>query len=940
MFTSLVACVLLVSSPVPQEEGARVRPWEHETSDVPVDPRIRFGHLENGMRWAWAANQEPKERLYVRMHVNAGSLHETDDERGMAHFLEHMAFNGSESFPPGTLIEWFQERGMSFGPDTNATTGFGETIYMLDLPNADAGSLREGLKVMRDYASGLLLAKEEVDRERGVIDGEERERDTVGYRVGVRQMEIMLAGTRYPERLAIGDKESRDAFTPQALRAFYRRWYRPDNVTLILVGDLGELDPVPLVEEAFGEWTAPDEPLPPEPDEGEPEAYSFAFFLPEEEIPTAQIKIARLVPWEEKAYTKATMVEDLPLEYARRIVRLRMLELTKEEDCPFLGARPTSGEFLRAFDGEELIVICEPELWREALGAAEKELRRALLYGFQEAELEELRADALRALDEAVEREPTQHSRSLVSAILNAAEHRRVPADAATRRAIRGPAIEALTVEACHEALVEAWGEGELTVHGTGNLDLGPDTAQELRAAWEASAAVEIEKGEEIVEQAFAYASDPETKGEVAAREHVADLDVHLLRFANGVTLNVKSTDFKEKQVLVSLYLGEGRLTAEVEKAALVFVADRIFTAGGLRAHDTEEIRRLTAGRQVGVRFGVATDAFALSGATTAEDLLLECELVCAFLTDPGWRDEGLVQLRRLLPQMFESFEHQHQGPYLMEYLPTLYSNDPRVGIPERADLEAVEMDAVREWLTPHLGDAPIEVTIVGDVDVEAAVAAAAATFGTLPERRGLRRYEERRVMPESLTGVRQEHSVDTADSKSLVMLTWPTTDGLDPDVRHGLSFLSSVLSDRLRKEVRENLGASYSPVAMSEVSTTYPGNGVIIAQAMAEPADAEKMVDACLAVVDGVATGGVEAKEVERLVEPVLAGVRDALRTNRFWLQVLGEAHRRPGSLEEIRSLQPFYESMTAEFLTDLAARYLKADRASVLVVNPQTAD
>src|SRR5262245_43523583 len=241
------------------------RPWEHATSDVPVDPRIHFGALDNGLRWAWARNGEPQKRCYLRLHVDVGSLAEEEDELGLAHFLEPLAFNGSAHFPAGTLIEWFQKHGMAFGADTNAHTSFSETVYKLDLPNADEATLREGLRVLRDFADGLLLAQEEIDREKGVIDGEERERDSAGWRVFLRELDELYAGTRVAVRLPIGKHEVRAGFTSASIGSFYRKWYRPDAMTLVAVGDLGALDPAPLFTEFFGSMRAPDSQRPEEP---------------------------------------------------------------------------------------------------------------------------------------------------------------------------------------------------------------------------------------------------------------------------------------------------------------------------------------------------------------------------------------------------------------------------------------------------------------------------------------------------------------------------------------------------------------------------------------------------------------------------------------------------------------------------------------------------
>ena len=936
---ALLLLLLLLALPATalQRQSGEPRPWEHESSDLAVDPRIRFGHLENGLRWAWARNAEPERRCYLRLHVDAGSFGERDRERGMAHFLEHMAFNGSEHFEAGTLVEWFQSHGMAFGADTNAHTGFSETVYKLDLPEADEGTLREGLTVLRDYAGGLLLEQEEIDAEKGVIDGEERERDSAGYRLGVRYMETVFAGTRPAERLIIGKKEVRDAFDAEGVRAFYRRWYRPENLTLVAVGDLGELDPVPLFEEYFGDLAVLEAAPAEEPEMGEPRSLAFSFCLYEPEIPVAFLTAGVLIPWVEEPDVRATRLEQLPLELARSMLDLRFAELAKEEDAPFLQASASRADAFDIFDGENLQIVCRPERWEEALAFGEQELRRAVLHGFQQAELDEVRADALRALDEAVEREPTADSRLLLGEILGAAEERHVPMDAASRRALLAPALEALTVEDCHRTLAERWAEGELSLYATGGLDLGEEAEERLREVWSRSLETEVAAGEEIVLGAFAYASDPEQAGEIVERSLVEDLDLHRVRFANGVTVNVKATDFEEKEIRVRASLGEGRLTVEPERAVVAWVGGQVLDQAGLEAHSLDDLRRLTAGRQVGVGFAVEEDVFTLDGSTTAEDLLLELELLCAGLEHPGWREDGLIQLRRQIPPYFEELEHQPQGPLMTAFLPALYSGDARFGIPPRESIEAVDMEALRAWLAEHLREAPLELTLVGDLDVEAVVAAAARTFGRLGERRALRAYDERRVVPAALEGFRQVHEIDTEVPRSLVYMVFPTTDGIEAARRRSLYFLSVILDDRIRVDVRERLGAAYSPGAAAETSRVLPGHGSILIQAMSQPAGVETLVEACLEVADSLAKEGVTAEEVERLRDPIINTLRDARRTNSFWLSLIDEAQRRPESLDDVRTLDAFYEEIEAGDLTPLAEEYLGRERASILVVNPK---
>ena len=914
-----------------------VRKWEHESSDIPVDPRIHFGHLSNGLRWAWADNARPEERAYLRLHVDVGSLAEQDHEQGMAHFLEHMAFNGSKNFAPGTLIEWFQEHGMAFGADTNAHTSFSETVYKLDLPQADEETLREGLVVMRDYADGLLIEEEEVQNEKGVIDGEQRERDSAGFRLLVQELERMFAGTGLEERLPIGKKPVRDAFTAESVRAFYERWYRPDNMTLVLVGDLRGYDPEALFSEYFADMERPAEPLPTEPELGDAPGLAHFFSLYEEEIPSVSLTVEQLRAWEEEPVDLAHWRERIPLNYARRLVNLRFSELAKEEGAPFLGAGLSSASNLEVFDGESMRIGCVPDKWEEALAFCEQELRRALEYGFQEAELNEVRADALRGLDEAVEREATAGSQGLLARILAAAETPSVPTNAETRRSVVRPVLQALTAEDCHLALREAWSKGELSIRATGNLDLGPDGGKRLAAVWHASGERLVEAADEIVVQDFAYASDPARAGAIAARADVEDFEFESVTFANQVAVNVKRTDFKEKQVFVALNFGEGELSLEPEKNAVNWLAARVFNGAGLEAHSEDDLRRLTAGKTVGVGFSVGPDAFTLSGATTPEDLALQCELACAYLTAPGWRDDGRVQMLRQLPVYFESLEHQHGGPLQREFLPAIFSNDPRQSHPEQAAIEAVTMEDVEGWLAPHLAGAPLEVTIVGDIDVEETLEVAARTFGALPKRRVFGDGGEHAAMPTPQSGVRQVHTIDTQVPKSLVFMVFPLPDGIDAKMRRRGQVLGTVVNDRLRLEVREKLGAAYSPGAGVQMSQVHEGMGMLMIQAMSDPDKVDTLVEACLDVADDLAQNGVTDEEANRLREPILKRRRDSLRTNGYWLAALSEAQRRPESIEELRTADRFYEGYEASDISPLAREHLGRDKASILVVHPE---
>jgi len=686
----------------------------------------------------------------------------------------------------------------------------------------------------------------------------------------------------------------------------------------------------------FGDLPVPEAPLADEPAIGTPPARDDVFALHNAEIPVVTLSASRWKPWEDEPQTRAEMVEDLPKEYARRMVNLRFRELAKKPDAVFLQARLGEAGGLRVAEGEELAVVAKPENWKQALGVGEQELRRALEHGFRPQELDEVRKEALRSLDEAVEREGTRTSSSFAQEILAAAEARVVPTAAETDRSILRPAIEALTPDACRDALRKAWSEGHLRLSAVGGLDLGADGSKTLAAAWAESQKVAVDAPPELSDLAFAYSSRAEDAGEVASREELADLELTRVRFANGVLLNIKPTTFRERQVLVSARLGQGLLTLAPARGVVGFMAGDVFVEGGVGKHSQDELRRLLAGREADVNFGVGEDACTLGGSTTPDDLLLELELMCAYIKDPGWRPEALEQARRNLTPLFDQLEHVPEGPIQLSFLHKLHGGDPRFGLPAQEDLMAVGLDEIRSWLTPQLASAPIELTIVGQVDKEAALAAAARTFGALP-RRAAPQDVSAHLAAKVLPGLHDEATVSTELPQAVVFIAIPTSDGRDATLRRQMNLLGGVVADKLRVNVREKLGTSYSPQARSQVSQTYPGVGYLLMNATADPAQIGTVLEACLAVGDDLAKNGVAPDDLERQRDPLLKQVRDQLRRNNFWLSVLGDSQTRAGALDEIRHLESDYQGVTPDTLSALAKKWLARERASWIVVKPE---
>lgn len=933
VFLSILA-FLFVSSAAPAATPALVG----VETDLPADPALRYGRLENGMRYVVMANQEPRDRVALRLLVEAGSLHETEDQRGLAHFLEHMAFNGSEHYPPGTLIEFFQRMGMGFGGDTNAYTSFEVTVYMLDLPDNKPDTIREGFQVFHDYSGGLLLGSDELDHERGVILSEKRTRDSVGFRSWVAEQSFLLDASLFPQRIPIGVEEVIETAPREAFVDYYESWYRPEKLTVVAVGDFDPDALVAEIESTFSDLEARG-PARSEPDLGSvPDREGVSvLYHPEPESGATTVAIQTITPYAWEPDTTRNRLKTLPRSLAVSILNRRLAELAKKEGAPFTNGHAGVYEGFDFFRNASIELTCQPEQWAAALAVADQELRRSLEFGFQAVELDEVVSAFRNGLEQAVKRAPTRRSPALAGKLVNAVADRSIFTTPELDLALFGSVLDQITVDDCLAALREAWAVPHRFVSVIGNARIEEPASENISSVFAESGAVVLEPPPTIETVPFAYTSFGPV-GEVVSREWVEDLDLTLVAFANGVRLNVKRTDFEAGRILMNVRLGGGQLTEQTDQPGMGVFASSVFTQGGLAAHSSDELRRILAGRNVGVNFSVAGDAFAFSGSTTPEDMLLQLQLTTAYLVDPGYRPEAERQIRKGIAQFYAGLAHRPDGPIQLEVMRLLADGDPRFGMPLQSEVDARQLSEVAAWLAPALEDGAIEIALVGDLDPDAAIDAVARTLGALPRRAPKPDYSAERLVRFPSEPFVKDYRVPTEIPKGMVALYWPTTDSRDVYVARRLSVLANVLTDRLRIKIREELGGAYSPRASSRPSEAFEDYGYMVSQITVEPEMAEQIADAATEIAASLATDGVTEDELERAREPILTSLRESSRTNGYWLgAVLISAQEFPQRLDWSRSRYADFEGIRASEVDVLAEAYLGADKVFRVIVLPE---
>ena len=581
----------------------------------------------------------------------------------------------------------------------------------------------------------------------------------------------------------------------------------------------------------------------------------------------------------------------------------------------------------------------QTDRWPEALAVAENELRRALEYGFQAPELFEVIAGMRNGLEQSVLRAPTRRSPGLAMGILSSIADDSVFTDPQTNYDLFIPALDEITLEACNEAFRAAWATDHryLTVMGNTGDTVGASPESLITGVFAEAQSIALEPPPEIEEVEWAY-TDFGPAGTVYSREYVEDLDLTLVEFSNRVRLNIKKTDFSAESISMSVRVDSGLLTEPTDLEGLGVYTSNTFNLGGLGAHSADELRRVLAGRNIGVSFSVGENAFNFSGGTTPDDLLLQLQLATAKLMDPGFRSEADRQMRKAITQYYNQLAHVPQGPLQTEVPRLLANGDSRFGLPSEDVLNRRNLTESREWVAPRLQAGSIEIGLVGDLDIDAAIEAVAQTFGALPPRQAKREYPERRQVSFPDKPFEKEYRVPTEIPKAEVVLYWPTDDGMDVQTDRRLRVLGNILSDRLRLTIREELGDSYSPRAGSITSSTYEGYGWIQASVTVDPEQAERVAKVVQDIAHELSRKGTDEDELERAVRPILTGLRESERTNGYWLgAVLAQAQEQPQRLDWARSRYADNEAITVAEIEELAKRYLDKKSAFQVISRPE---
>lgn len=910
------------------------RLWPLETEQLKPDPGIHFGQLETGLRYAVMANKRPEGEAFIQFYVGVGSLDEAEHERGIAHFVEHMAFNGSKNIAEDELVKMLQRLGLAFGADANAYTSFDRTVYTLDLPGVGDEVLDTSLMILREVAGNLLIEPGAVDRERGIIQSERRVRKSPAARAGEKEIEFLLAGTRYPDRLPIGTEAVIDTVSAETLMAFYRRFYRPDNAFLVVTGDIDVGDIEARIRVKFSDWHAPDSPIE-RLDVGTvtPMPGSVASF--QSSALTDTISFYQLAPAIPPQDSRVERIRAIRQALALALFNRRFATVSQAENAPFVGARFSWGLQNDVVEVGRLALTPLAGDPMRGIEAAEQAIRQAQLYGFTDAELAEQRANLQSQKRRLVEEADKRHSKRLAGWLVGAYASGGVPLHPGEEAALIDVALAELTPSVISAVFAPFWTDepAQVFVRGKEASDV---TARRAWATYLASRQTDVAPPLQAEQKQFAYQFFGPA-GTVATRHHDADSDMTKITFENGVRLTLKPTDFEEKTVLMRLSFGGGYQAIGPDRAAAATLARFAFSAAGLGQHSYDALDRLTAGRLVRTGLEIGSDRFSFSSRTIADDALLQLQLWAAYMTDPGYRDEALGQFRRTVEALYDTLEKTPGQVLRLRGGALLASGDTRFSLPSKTALEAVNLADMQALLDPLLSGSDIEIAVVGRFDEAAIVDAVAETFGALARRSLQVPDRPFKDVAFAEPGTHRFYHQGEAD-QAIFQLNWPT---VGRDARREtatLSLLQRVIGDRLREELREALGATYSPSVASS-PTRYGGYGRFSVTVLVKPEDLDITRQTIDQVIADIA-GGVALSDdlIDRARTPLLEQLESNLQNNAYWLRVLERAQSDPDDLEPYAVRRQIYLDIMSKDLQQAAKTYLRSDTQVLIDVVHQS--
>jgi zinc protease len=928
----LAVLALLVAAPAFAQDVSQL------STPLPVDTSVTIGVLPNGIRYYIRRNAKPEKRAELRLVVNAGSILEDSTQLGLAHFIEHTAFNGTTNFKKNDLVSYLESIGVRFGADLNASTNFDETVYILPVPTDTPKIVDRAFQILEDWAHGQVFDPTEVTNERGVVLEEWRGRKGAGDRMLQQWLPIALKGSLYATRLPIGTDKSIMSATPERLRKFYQDWYRPDLMAVIAVGDFDKAAIEALIRKHFSTIPKATNPRPRVDAAVPPNVAPLVAIATDKEATSSSVNIIYKLP-QEQTKTLGDYKRDLTQQLYLSMLNNRLSEITQKPDAPFVGAGASKGSFLaRSQDAFTLAAGAKEGLIDTAVVALLNEARRVDQYGFLDAELARAKTNMLRGYEMAyTERSKTPSAAFVGEYIGNFLTGEAIPGIEYEYRATQQllPTITLADVN----TLARNWIRDDnrvIIVQAPQKDGLRVPTEQDILALFDRASKVALQPYTETL------TSDPlmsplPTPGRIVASKKYAEIGVTEWTLSNGARVLVKPTDFKADQVLFSSRSPGGASLVSDADYISAALSQFVISTGGIGKFSAIDLRKKLAGKVASVSGGVGDYDESLRGSASPKDLETLFQLINLNMTAPRLDTTAYRAFSNQIAQFLKNQSLDPEAVYQDTISVTMSQHHPREPIFNEATFAKLDPARAVELYRQRFSDAgDFTFYFVGTLDTVALKPLVERYLASLPATRSKETWKDMgKRLP---TGVIDKvvHKGREPKAQTDFMFTGPFV--YTPQNRFVLRALGELAQMRATEVLREQLGGTYSPsVETSTPRLPVPTYSIDFSYGSA-PENVEKLSKSVFSIIDSLKARPATAAELTKVKEQIIRSREVDLKTNSFWI---GNIESRDEAGEDINGLLGAYDLMvknlTAGQIQAAAKQYLNTKNYARFVLLPE---
>lgn len=943
-FFFMFFCVVLVSCSTAQHGTvappvADVAPAP-DTLVLPIDDDVLKGQLDNGLTYIIRENGRPENRAELRLVVNAGSILEDEDQQGLAHFVEHMAFNGTEHFPKQDIVNFLEGIGMRFGADLNAYTSFDETVYMLQVPTDSVAVMQKAFQILGDWAHRVSFDAEEIEKERGVVIDEWRTGRGAGARMRDLQLPVLLKDSRYAQRLPIGQKALLDTFGHESLKRYYQEWYRPDLMSVIAVGDFDRDSIEALIQKTFGDlpkaengrerisYTIPDheETLFAIATDPEATGSSVSIYFMQDVAPQG---------------TKDDYRQMLIRSMFNNMLNQRLRELTKKPDPPFLGAGSSRGNLVRTKAAYILGAGVQEGGIERGLGAVLTEALRVQRHGFTAPELERLKINMLRGIEQAYRERDKSRSGGFASEYVRHFLTGEVIPGIAYEYELYQELVPQIRVEEIN-ALVDEWITNTnrvVLVNAPEKEGVAVPSEADLLTVIEQVQQKEIAPYEENVSDEPLIANIPEP-GTVLAESRIEALNVTEWVLSNGVRVVMKPTDFKNDEVLFTAFSPGGHSLVEDVDYIAATTATAVLSESGLGQFDQIELGKKLAGKVARVSTGIGSRTESVSGSASPQDLETMFQLIYLKFMAPRADSSAFVAFQDRIRGMLQNRDLSPQAAFNDTVQVTMSQNHFRSRPISMDMLDEMDLQRSLEIYKDRFADASdFTFVFVGNFEPENLRPLVETYLGSLP---GLIRNETPRdVAPKPPVGVVEKIVKRGKEPKSQTYIQFTGQfDWQDRLHRYRFDAMVDVLQIKLRETLREDEGGTYS-VRVQGPRWQHPEPRYSISVSFGcDPERLEELTQVVFAQIDSLKQSPVEASYLHKVTEMDLRRRESNYKENSFWRGALRSAYdNNSDPLDILTYDDEVIRKVTVEDVHVAAQHYLNMKNYARFVLLPEDA-